>query len=88
MSQTYDYFGNVNPDLLSRIPQSASRVLEFGCGCGALGTVYKRFNQISTYVGIEYFADAADVARSRLNHVVCGDVEDSQLAIPLVGVKI
>ena len=87
MSQTYDYFGNINPDLLNRIPQSASRVLEIGCGSGALGAAYKTLNPMSTYVGIEYVPEAAESARGRLNHVVCGDVEDPELAIPLVDGK-
>lgn len=85
MSQTYDYFGNINQDLLNRIPLSSKRILEVGCGSGALGAAYKVSNPISTYVGIEYVPEAAEKARKCLNHVVCGDVEDPQLAIPLAG---
>ena len=70
MSQTYDYFDNINQDLLDRIPQSASRILEVGCGSGALGAAYKTLNPISTYVGIEYVSQAAQVAQDRINHVV------------------
>ena len=84
MSQTYDYFGNINQDLLDRIPQSASKILEVGCGSGALGAAYKSLNPLSTYVGIEYVSEAAQVARGRINHVIYGDVEDPQLVIPLV----
>ena len=84
MSQTYDYFGNINQDLLSRIPQSASRVLEVGCGSGFLGAAYKTFNPLATYVGVEFVSEVAQSAKERLDDVVCGDVEDPQLAIPLV----
>ena len=84
MSQSSDYFGNVNHDLLNSIPLSASRVLEIGCGSGALGAAYKLLNPRSTYVGVEIVADVARSARERLDQVVCGDVEDPQLDMPLV----
>ena len=41
-------------------------------------------NPRSTYVGVEFVSDAAKIAEGRLNHVVCGDVEDDDLIIPLV----
>ena len=85
MGQSCDYFGNVNHDLLDSIPQTASRVLEIGCGSGALGAAYKLLNPRSTYVGVEIVPEVADSARVRLDQVVCGDVEDPQLDIPLVG---
>ena len=84
MSQTYDYFGNINHDLLNKIPLSASTILEVGCGSGALGAAYKALNPMSTYVGIEYVSEAAQIAQGRINHVVCGDVEDPHLVMPLV----
>ena len=84
MSQTYDYFGNVNQALLSRIPQSASRVLEVGCGSGSLGAAYKTLNPLAAYVGVESVSEVAQSAKEHLDYVVCGDVEDLQLAIPLV----
>ena len=87
MSQMYDYFGNINPDLLNRIPQSASRILEVGCGNGALGAAYKMLNPMSTYVGVEYVPEAAEAARGSLDCVICGDVEDPELGIPQVDGK-
>ena len=87
MSQMYDYFGNINPDLLNRIPQSASRILEVGCGNGALGAAYKTLNPMSTYVGVEYVPEAAEAARGSLDCVICGDVEDPELGIPQVDGK-
>ena len=84
MSQTYDYFGNVNPDLLCRIPRSATKILEIGCGSGSLGAAYKSINPRSIYVGIEFDQEAALISQGRLNYVVCGDVEDQSLAIPVV----
>ena len=71
-----DYFGNVNPDLLSRIPLEASRVLEIGCGSGKLGFSYKLRNPNVHYVGVEADSHAASEAKKFLDKVHCGDAED------------
>jgi glycosyltransferase involved in cell wall biosynthesis len=70
------YFRNVNPDLLSRIPQSARTILEIGCGAGALGAAYKLKNPSVRYLGIETMPGPAALAREVLDDVICGDVED------------
>ena len=41
VSSAKNYYGNVNPELLERIPLSAQRVLEIGCGQGRLGEAFK-----------------------------------------------
>ena len=74
------YYGNVNPDLLSRIPLSASRVLEIGCGSGSLGRAYKLRNPSAIYCGLELDSASAEQARHHLDHVVCVDVEAFDLA--------
>ena len=81
------YYTSVNPELLASIPLTAKSVLEIGCGAGALGHVYKKSNPLATYVGVEYVKQAADSASQVLNHVLCGDVEDADLIIPMVNNK-
>jgi SAM-dependent methyltransferase len=68
-----------NPDLLDRIPLSARAVLDVGCGTGALGRDYRLRNPAAVLVGIERDAEAAEVARRRMNHVLEGDVERDPL---------
>lgn len=70
-----DYFNRVNPDLLRFIPGDARRVLEFGCGAGALAAAYRRVNPDVDYRGVEMHGAAADIARARLDHVTVGDLE-------------
>lgn len=48
------YYNNVNPDLLARIPASAKKVLEIGCGTGALAKAFKLINPGVLYYGVEY----------------------------------
>ncbi|HZP17491.1 MAG TPA: methyltransferase domain-containing protein [Terriglobales bacterium] len=79
-----DHDDRIDHDLQRLIPPDAELVLEAGCGTGSLGAVYKRVNPFGCYVGIERNREAAAVARSRLDRVVVGDVE--QLSPTALGI--
>jgi SAM-dependent methyltransferase len=70
-----DYPDHANPDLLGRIPLTARRILDVGCGAGALGLAYKRRNPAARYLGIEADPRAAAIAAGRLDAVAHCDVE-------------
>ncbi len=55
------YFTLARPELLERIPTSAQRVLELGCGAGKLGEAVK-VRQQAKVVGIEYDQNTAITA--------------------------
>lgn len=74
---TDNYFSQVNPDLLLKIPLSSNRVLEIGCGEGKLAAVYQRRNPGVTYLGVELFEDAGRQASNHMHDVVVGDIEQS-----------
>lgn len=74
-----------NPDVLDRIPLSARLVVDVGCGDGALGMLYKERNPRARVIGIERDPDAARLAATRLDHVVCTDVEVNPMAIAAAG---
>ena len=38
------YYSNANPDLLAKIPVTAKRVLEIGCGTGGFARAYRDIN--------------------------------------------
>lgn len=64
-----------NPDLLDRIPVDAARVLDVGCGSGALGFEFKRRNPSARYYGIEPDPAAAAIAAGRIDVVASIDIE-------------
>jgi SAM-dependent methyltransferase len=65
----------VNRDLLERIPVHARTVLHVGCGTGALGAAFKRYNPKARLLGIEPDPSNARIAAGRLDEVVVADVE-------------
>lgn len=75
MSETPDYYDRVNPDLLAAIPAGLERILEFGCGAGALGQAVKSKQPTVEYCGVELSGDAAKRAKARLNRVVEADAD-------------
>lgn len=68
------YFEHARPELAALVPTSARRVLDIGCGAGALGAALKSRQPVEV-VGIERCEEAARRARARIDRVVVGDVE-------------
>ena len=70
-----EHRSQVRLDLLELIDTTATSILEFGCGEGALGQALKERQQCRVE-GIELDPDAAAIARTRLDAVHNGDVRD------------
>lgn len=78
------YFEFARPELLALIPPEARKVLDIGCGSGALGASIKQ-RQPARVVGIELDPRAAEHARRRLDEVIQADIErdeDALAALP------
>jgi SAM-dependent methyltransferase len=69
------YFEHVRPELRVRVPQTAERVLDVGCGAGGLGAALKAERPGLRVVGLEGFPDAAAEARTRLDEVLEVDLD-------------
>ena len=69
------HHANMRADLLERVSVDARRILEFGCGEGALGGALKA-RQPCRVVGIERDPESADVALGRLDAIHVGDVRE------------
>ncbi|HEX2120152.1 MAG TPA: class I SAM-dependent methyltransferase, partial [Thermoanaerobaculia bacterium] len=67
--------GQIRHDLLDLVGTDAKSILEFGCGEAPLGEALKK-RQRCRVVGIEIDADAANVAKKRIDAVYRGDVRE------------
>lgn len=70
------YYHNIRPEVIGLIPAEAVRVLEIGCAAGAMGRNLKEQRPEVEVVGVELNPQAAELARDRLDAVICGDIEE------------
>jgi len=70
------------PDLLAYIPAGTRRVLDAGCASGDVGASLKSLDKTIEVVGLELSPVAAAQARARLDNVVEGDIEVTQVPYP------
>ena len=69
------YYNNSRLELLNKFTKGRNRVLEIGCAEGLFGEYLKQHGFAEEVIGIELFPDAANVAQTRLDKVICGDIE-------------
>jgi SAM-dependent methyltransferase len=67
--------GNYNPDLFALIPAGAKAVLEVGCSTGGLARAVKATRPTCHYLGVEFDARAAEMAKQYCDDVVALDIE-------------
>jgi SAM-dependent methyltransferase len=67
---------NYNADILALLPRDARRIVEVGCSSGSLARAYKKLNPQCEYIGIEIEPEYAEVARSRCDQVIVGNIEN------------
>ena len=75
MAADADYFDHLNQDLLERLPPASRRVLDIGCGSGALARAYRLRNPGADYTGVELDPGAAKRALAHCSRVAQADVE-------------
>lgn len=74
MGSSSVYYKSARQDLLSLVPLEAQRVLDVGCGAGRLGEALKRRGN-SEVIGIELNQEAAHIAATVLDQVICAPLE-------------
>lgn len=73
------YYGNVNPQLLDIIPDTALRIIEFGCGSGAFLKALQERNPDRALLGFEINPQQAEQARAKGLDVITGNIEQQDL---------
>lgn len=69
-------YGAVNREVLARVPAGAARVLDVGCGTGALGRELKAVRAGREVVGVTHSEDEAGEARRHLDGVLVRDLNE------------
>jgi 2-polyprenyl-3-methyl-5-hydroxy-6-metoxy-1,4-benzoquinol methylase len=79
------YFNFERRDVAPLLPAHAGRVLEVGCGAGATLRWLRASGQAGHTTGIELAADAAAVARTRVDELLEGPLAQHLPALPKAG---
>jgi SAM-dependent methyltransferase len=77
---TWTYRGDPRPDIQRLLQPEGRRILDIGCGEGALGLALKRAGA-EHVAGVELDGGAAEIARGRLDEVVHGDASGTARAL-------
>ncbi len=73
------YYQHPRRELLQGIPVGAKRVLDVGCGAGALGKVLKEERGVEEVCGVEFIEEAYLRAVDVLDRVYLGNIEEMTL---------
>ncbi|HOQ98221.1 MAG TPA: glycosyltransferase [Anaerolineae bacterium] len=84
MNKPEGYYNHARPEVMALVPDTARRILDVGCGTGALGAALKA-RQECYVAGIEQNSEAAETARDVLDYVRCADAETGQLPQEIIG---
>ena len=77
---TDHYYEEVRPDIRCLVAAQGARVLDVGCGAGALGSAL-RADGAAYVAGIELHKPSAEIPRGRLDLLVEGSVADAPLPL-------
>lgn len=77
-----DYYSQPRRDIMQYVPRRLRRVLDVGCGAGALGKALKDEYGVQEVAGIEIIPEAGARARNVLDHVLMGNIEELDLPFP------
>ena len=75
------YYQDARGDLVQLVEAGRHRILDVGCGAGSLGAALKAAGKAREVIGIEKHEAAAHVAESRIDRVLCADVETAELPL-------
>ena len=74
-SKKEDYFNSTRWDLIRLIRNGNNKVLEIGCGTGNTGRALKESGKAAEVIGVEIIPEIAKTAETKLDKVICGDIE-------------
>jgi len=73
------YFSSIRWDIIEFVRDGDNKILEIGCGEGNTGKVLKEQGKAVEVIGIEKISEAARIAETKIDKVLCADVETIEL---------
>ena len=81
------YYAHERPELVAQVDAHAHRVLDLGCGIGAMSAAIRRNQQAQEIWGVELLPEVAQKAMENpaLDRVICGNIEEIIDQLPARG---
>jgi 2-polyprenyl-3-methyl-5-hydroxy-6-metoxy-1,4-benzoquinol methylase len=76
------YYANPRPEMMGLLPDSASKILDVGCGSGAFARALKADKAGREVWGIEINSTVAEQARANMDKVLVGDIGELSKDLP------
>jgi 2-polyprenyl-3-methyl-5-hydroxy-6-metoxy-1,4-benzoquinol methylase len=76
-----NYYSQDRQDILKYCPCKSKTILDVGCGSGNFGRMLKSQKDIEVW-GVELSSDAAEEARTKIDKIIVGDIEEDNLNLP------
>lgn len=73
------YFNSARIEALKLVRNKNNRILDLGCGTGHTGKELKKLGLAKEVIGVELFEDAAKEAKSNLDRIIVGNIEEIEL---------
>jgi 2-polyprenyl-3-methyl-5-hydroxy-6-metoxy-1,4-benzoquinol methylase len=80
-TQQSSYYGEPRKEMISFLPDGAKTILDVGCGDGEFGENLKKTRPLEVW-GVELNEEAARTAKSRLDKVLPGSIDQHLEALP------
>lgn len=75
------YYACNRTEMLGFIPDEVTRALDVGCGAGEFGQILRSKRAMEIW-GIEICKEAAEEAKTKLDNVIIGNIENDDLFLP------
>lgn len=69
------YFSRIKWDIIEFVRDGDNKILEIGCGEGNSGKALKEQGKAVEVVGVEKVPEIAEIAKTKIDKVICSDVE-------------
>lgn len=80
-NKSQKYYDNCRLEMQDLLPKNAKKVLDVGCGKGAMAFGLKEKYDVEVW-GVEFMEEEAKIAKTRLDHVVESTIENSIHKLP------